>query len=54
MSAFAAEGFIAPDIKAASAAVPRVSVQLPAQRVHGSKGDAGFKLKRNEMKKRDL
>lgn len=44
MSAFAAEGFITPDIKALSTAVPRVSVQLRAQHVHGSKGTPALNL----------
>lgn len=42
MSAFAAEGFITPDIKAVSTDVPRVSVQLQAQ--EGSKAARGRRL----------
>lgn len=44
MSAFAAEGFITPDIKAVSTDVPRVSIQLQAQHVHGSKGAPALNL----------
>lgn len=52
-SAFAAEGSVTPDIKAASADVPRVSVRLQAQHVRArQQGGAAFKPKRNETKKR--